>query len=91
MKEVYGTSFTSSYNTSKDSERQLDYYLAQGVTTSNYSGTIKLLNGSNIEWRLRAADSDHNSTFYYVYSGRGGWGYADAIQAYGVSPAFRIA
>ena len=36
-KEIYGDSFTNQYNTAKDSERQLDYYSSQNVTTSNYS------------------------------------------------------
>ncbi len=89
-REVYGTSFTSSYNTSKDSERQLDYYSAQGVTTSNYSGAIKQLNGSNSWWWLRAADSSNNYAFYRV-SSTGDWSYNSAINASGVSPAFRIA
>ena len=89
-REVYGTSFTSSYNTSKDSERQLDYYSAQGVTTSNYSGAIKQLNGSNTYWWLRAASSDANSRFYYVDT-LGNWPYTNARATYGVSPAFRIA
>ena len=89
-REVYGASFTNQYNTSKDSERQLDYYSAQGVTTSNYSKAIKQLNGSNSWWWLRAASSGTNSNFYIVnYSG--GWTYNIAINTYGVSPAFRIA
>ena len=89
-REVYGTSFTSSYNTSKDSERQLDYYSAQGVTTSNYSGAIKQLNGSNSWWWLRAAYSITSGTFYYV-NGNGGWYDSYAGNTRGVSPAFRIA
>ena len=90
-REVYGTSFTSSYNTSKDSERQLDYYSAQGVTTSNYSGAIKHRNGSNYPWWLRTAYSYGNNSFYIV-STNGGWNYEhSAITAFGVSPAFRIA
>ena len=89
-REVYGTSFTSSYNTSKDSERQLDYYSAQGVTTSNYSGAIKQRNGSNSWWWLRAAYSDYNYFFYSVGTG-GDWHGNFAINTNGVSPAFRIA
>ena len=89
-REVYGTSFTSSYNTSKDSERQLDYYSAQGVTTSNYSGAIKQLNGSNSWWWLRAASSYSTDGFYTVSRG-GGWGNSSATGTNGVSPAFRIA
>ena len=89
-REVYGASFTSSYNTSKDSERQLDYYSAQGVTTSNYSRAIKQLNGSNYYWFLRAAYSNNSDGFYFVGSG-GHWSNSYAYYARGVSPAFRIA
>ena len=70
--------------------RQLDYYSAQGVTTSNYSGAIKQRNGSNYSWWLRAARSDINIYFYYV--GFDGYWHGDyAKSANGVSPAFRIA
>jgi len=89
-REVYGASFTSSYNTSKDSERQLDYYLAQGVTTSNYSGAIKQLNESNTYWWLRAADSRSSSGFCCV-NYIGDWYGTTANITRGVSPAFRIA
>ena len=89
-REVYGTSFTSSYNTSKDSERQLDYYSAQGVTTSNYSGAIKQPNGSYSMWWLRAAISDYYNSFYGV-NYYGDWSNGNAINTNGVSPAFRIA
>ena len=87
-KEVYGASFTSSSYTSKDSERQLDYYT--GVTTSNGSKAIKQLNGSISLWWLRTAYSDNNSYFYYMYL-RGDCYVDYADYAYGVSPAFRIA
>ena len=90
-REVYGVSFTNQYNTSKDSERQLDYYSAQGVTTSNKSGAIKQLNGSNAHWWLRAARSTHDFTFYSVLT-TGGWRSTfTANGTDGVSPAFRIA
>ena len=89
-REVYGASFTNSNNTSKDSERQLDYYSAQGVTTSNRSGAIKQLNGSNYYWWLRAAVSIPSSLFYTV-NGDGYWNYFNADYTGGVSPAFRIA
>ena len=90
-REVYGVSFTNQYNTSKDSERQLDYYSAQGVTTSNKSGAIKQLNGSNAYWWLRAANSYNINGFYIVYI-TGDWGStSDATATIGVSPAFRIA
>ena len=89
-REVYGISFTNSYNTSNDSERQLDYYLAQGVTTSNYSGAIKQLNGSDSWWWLRAACVFNIFDFSRV-SSYGDWYVNNASNAIGVSPAFRIA
>ena len=90
-REVYGLSFTNSNNTSKDSERQLDYYSAQGVTTSNRSGAIKQLNGSNYYWWFRAAYSNTANHFYNV-DRDGTWGTNSyASYAGGVSPAFRIA
>ena len=68
--------------------RQLDYYSAQGVTTSNYSGANKQLNG--YWWWLRAAYSSANTDFYIVRRG-GSWTTAAAYSTNGVSPAFRIA
>ena len=86
-KEVYGNNGGTAYSAT----RQLDYYLAQGVTTSNCSGAIKQLNGSNSWWWLRAAYSDDISSFYSVDSYDGDWDYAPARNLPGVSPAFRIA
>ena len=85
-KEVYGVNGGTAYSAT----RQLDYYLAQGVTTSNYSGAIKQRNGSNYWWWLRAAGSTISSTFYGV-SNYGDWTDANANSTIGVSPAFRIA
>ena len=85
-----GTSDTIGYDTGRDNTRQLDYYSAQGVTTSNKSGAIKQLNGSNTYWWLRAAYSNYDDYFYYVNS-NGDWNYFNAYNTYGVSPAFRIA
>ena len=88
-KEIYGDSFTNQYNTEKDSERQLDYYSSQNVTTSNYSGAIKQYNGSNSWWWLRSAHSYTSNNFYTVsYTGR--WAGNSSTDAFGVSPAFRI-
>ena len=75
-------------DTGRSNTRQLDYYSAQGVTTSNYSGTIKQLNGSNEYWWLRTAGSDD---FFYLMYPNGGWTTFFAYDRRGVSPAFRIA
>ena len=85
-KEVYGVNGGTAYSAT----RQLDYYSAQGVTTSNYSGAIKQRNGSNSWWWLRAAYSYNYSGFYSVGSD-GNWSDTLAIGTLGVSPAFRIA
>ena len=88
-KEIYGDSFTNQYNTAKDSERQLDYYSSQNVTTSNYSGAIKQRNGSNDYWWLRSAYSRTSSPFYIV-ANYGNWSNGISSSTSGVSPAFRI-
>ena len=85
-KEVYGNNGGTAYRAT----RQLDYYLAQGVTTSNKSGAIKQRNGSNYYWFLRTADSHIDSLFCNVF-GDGSWGNNYASLTTGVSPAFRIA
>ena len=84
--EVYGN---DTYETSKDLTRQLDYYYKLGVTTSNYSGAIKKLNGSNGYWWLRSASSISASGFRNVHhSGALSSDYANYVS--GVSVAFRI-
>ena len=92
-KEVWGKEGTSHQVTKDTAEaetRQLDYYKAQGVTTSNYSGAIKQYNnGSSSDWWLRAAYSNYSDFFYYVNS-NGDWNNISAYNTYGVAPAFRI-
>ena len=91
-KEVWGKEGTSNVVTADTAEaetRQLDYYKAQGVTTSNYSGAKKQYNGSNIGWWLRAAYSSNGTGFYNVYTS-GAWSYINAYGSSGVAPAFRI-
>ena len=87
-KEVWGKEGTSNvinYDTTDAYTRQLDYYKAQGVTTSNYSGAKK--NGS---WWLRAAFSHGSYNFYYVKM-TGDWHDTNAnFSGFGVAPAFRI-
>ena len=79
----------SSYDTAKDLTRTLDYYTAQGVTTSSFSGAIKKNGTSAGDWWLRSALSNDNINFYFVgYNGV--WSYNDPYCTYGVSPAFRL-
>lgn len=86
-KEVWGSN-PGGYDTATAETRQLDYYKAQGVTTSNYSGAKKQYNGSNKNWWLRAALSYFSSSFCHV-STSGYWSSINA-SSYGVAPAFRI-
>ena len=79
----------STYDTAWDKTRQLDYYANLGVTTINYSGAIKKNKGSNSDWWLRAASSNHNYDFLDVNTD-GSWGNYDATLDYGFAPAFRI-
>ena len=72
--------------------RTLDYYITQGVTTTNYSGAIK--RGENISynqwWWLRNANSQLNYSFSMVYDNGSFINNFGANQSIGVSPAFRI-
>ena len=87
-KEVWGSN-PGGYDTATAETRQLDYYKAQGVTTSNYGGAIKRYNGSNSYWWLRAAYSTYGNSFYNVTT-YGSCYYNLAHNPYGVAPAFRI-
>ena len=89
VKEVYGESYTSSNNTAKDYERQLDYYKSKNVTTSNYSEAIKKSNGSNNAWSLRSAFAA-NAYFFFEVSLYGSLNNSYSHYNYGVSPSFRI-
>ena len=91
-KEVWGKEGTSNVinNDTIDAyTRQLDYYKAQGVTTSNKSGAIKQYNGSNFIWWLRAASSNYSNYFYTVMT-LGDCYDISAYNSIGVAPAFRI-
>ena len=91
-KEVWGKEGTSNvitYDTTDAYTRQLDYYKAQGVTTSNYSGAKKQYNGCNGGWWWRADSSDYGSYFYGV-DPYGDWFDNSDISSTGVAPAFRI-
>ena len=83
------TSSGASYDTAKDLTRTLDYYTAQGVTTSSYSGAIKKNGTSNYPWWLRSAISTINANFYFVRIS-GDWDGIDAYSTSGVAPAFRL-
>ena len=79
----------SSKDTAWDKTRQLDYYKNLGVTTSNYSGAIKMNNGSNSYWWLRAPNSASDGSFLTV-TNSGYWDRYNARSTYGFAPAFRI-
>ena len=79
----------SSKDTAWDKTRRLDYYKNLGVTTSNFSGTIKKYDNSDSRWWLRAAFSNHSNDFLYVYYS-GDWNFTYANNNYGFAPAFRI-
>ena len=87
-KEIY-TDWTNSYDTAKDLTRTLDYYTSIGVTTDDYSGTIKKNGTSNSGWWLRTASSINTDTFYIVVP-VGHWSYPTASYSYGVAAAFRL-
>ena len=75
------------YDKSYSNTRQLDYYKAKGVTTSNYSEAkkIRVDNGSEYYWWLRSAYS--SDFFFHVV---GNFSFSSSPTNAGVSPAFRI-
>ena len=88
--EVWGTSFTSSYDSSRGTSRQLDYYEDNKVTTTaNKSYAIKKYQGSASNWWLRSARSTSSYNFYNV-SNAGTSSNTNADNSNGVSPAFRL-
>ena len=89
----------SKYDTAYNQTRQLEYYAEKGVTTDNYSGTIKKNNStSSFAWWLRTASSSLDNCFLGVY--HKGWVFLpadsrgsfidDVYYNYSFSPAFRI-
>ena len=82
----------SSYDTSYNNTKQLDYYKNQGVTISSYAEAKKQYNGRNSYWWLRSAYSGSGTTddFLTVLID-GSWLNVVARSSSGVSPAFRIA
>ena len=87
-KEIY-TDWSNSYDTAKDLTRTLDYYTAQGVTTSNYNGAIKKKGTSASHWWLRSDNFNDNYSFHCVDT-KGDWFNSTARSTRGVSPAFRL-
>ena len=79
----------SQWDSAKNLTRTLDYYVAQGVTTSNYSGAIKKNGSSASSWWLRSAYSFNYRRFYGV-SDTGDWVDYASIDTLGLVPAFRI-
>lgn len=88
--EIYGISFAESYDTSIGTSRQLDWYSDNGVSTLNYSSTIKNNSAGNASsWWLRSTRFNNTDSFYFVMSS-GGWYGSAANLTDGVSPAFRL-
>ena len=95
VQEVWGTSYTSGYDKSYGTTRQLDYYEDYqgdgytGVSITNYDGAIKYNGSSASYWWLRSAPSNTHATFYFV--GKRGQVTGDtSYYSTGVSPAFRL-
>ena len=84
------SSKVSTYDTSYNNTKQLDYYKKQGVTTDNYAGAKKQYNGSGSYWWPRSASSNDYRYFIGVRQS-GDYGGDSAYNSHGVSPAFRIA
>ena len=91
-----GTSNTINNDTARDNTRQLDYYKnykntdgSIGVTTNNYSGAIKKINGNASYWWLRSAYSLNTNSFCSVRN-IGDWNSTYANNTLGVAVAFRI-
>ncbi|MBQ6135176.1 MAG: hypothetical protein IJI60_02540 [Bacilli bacterium] len=71
------------------STRQLDYYEALEVTTTDYEELIKQYDGSDSAWWLRFAYIDDAVSFYRI-DPTGAMGNNFSDYQVGVSPAFRI-
>ena len=85
--EVWGEAIDDTVSSSDT--KQLDYYEDMGVTTSNYSSTIKEDSEGEVSWLLRSANSDYEDAFHIVYTdGSNNSAYGDSVL--GISPAFRL-
>ena len=85
--EVWGSPYDDTVTTALT--RQLDYYEDLGVTTSNYSSTLKRLNNGANYWWLRSAGSNDNYSFSIVTFNNPSNSYLCNYE-FAVSPAFRI-
>ena len=90
-KELYGNS-PMGYLSSRNNERQLDYYSELGVSTTNYQGALKkkVSTNTNDYWWLRSPLTDFNNSFHGAGQSSG-WVQRKSQNVFGVSPAFRIA
>ncbi|MBQ3306793.1 MAG: hypothetical protein IJG68_01210 [Bacilli bacterium] len=96
-KEIFGTSYTNGnnylkeYDTAKNQERQLDYYIIQyTINPSTRIAIKKSLDNTILKWWLRSPSYDFDYCFFYIQES----GYVSRYQSantLGVSPAFRIA
>ncbi|MCI7559506.1 MAG: CalY family protein [Clostridium sp.] len=90
--EIYSDWYTYQYtddDIAKDLTRTLDYYTAQGITTSNESGAIKKDGTSAANWWLRTASSSYTDCFFSV-DDLGIYYNGGASNTSGVAPAFRL-
>ena len=78
-----------SYDSAYNLTRTLDYYTAQGVTISSYSGAIKKKGTIATNWFLRSASFSSFSNFFGITS-IGNWSSTNANATDGVAPAFRL-
>lgn len=70
--------------------RKLDYYSSAGVTSSNYAGAIKKLNGINTNWWLRSNYGTATANYMYFSGSKGSPYNGSGTSRLGLPPAFRI-
>lgn len=75
-----------------NNSRQLDYYKARGVTTTNTIEAIKTLRTGEgpYDWWLRTPGDDFNAFLAVIYNGNY-YSHNSFYDTVGVSPAFRVA
>ncbi len=92
--DVTSNNRLKTYDPAYNNTRQLDYYKARNVTTDgHFASAIKWYKDDTGEiaypWWLRAANSDSDNFFWYVYNG-GGDSFNGADDSRGFALAFRI-